>query len=204
MLWTLKRDLIDYAPDSGAGGGETTPPATTETPPGNGGSEKTFTQAEVDQIIKDRLAREKKSAEALAEAARKAAEADAAAKNGEWQKLAETREAELKKASADLQAERIRATAARLGMSDPEYAVYLVTKAGDGADAEAVLKEHLSHNPPAQTTTTQTQAPTGSGDPTNPGTTPTAFTRAQLRDAKFFQANREAILKAAAEGRIKD
>lgn len=46
------------------------------------GAVKTFTQAEVDQIIKERLERERKKATELAEEARKKAEAEAAAKNG--------------------------------------------------------------------------------------------------------------------------
>ncbi len=64
--------------------------------------EKTFTQAELDTIIKDRLAREKATSEkAQAEAAKKAAD-EAAAKNGEWQKLAEARAAEIAEANSKL------------------------------------------------------------------------------------------------------
>lgn len=64
--------------------------------------EKTFTQAELDAIIKERLAREKTASEkAQAEAAKKAAD-DAAAQNGEWQKLAETRAAEIAEANKKL------------------------------------------------------------------------------------------------------
>lgn len=64
--------------------------------------EKTFTQAELDVIIKERLAREKAASEkAQAEAAKKAAD-EAAAKNGEWQKLAEARAAEIASVSARL------------------------------------------------------------------------------------------------------
>jgi len=64
--------------------------------------EKTFTQAELDTIIKDRLAREKATSEkAQAEAAKKAAD-EAAAKNGEWQKLAEARAAEIVEANSKL------------------------------------------------------------------------------------------------------
>lgn len=56
---------------------------------------KTFTQAEVDRLIAERLERaDKKSAKEREEAAKKAAE-ESAAKNGEWQKLAEQRAAEL-------------------------------------------------------------------------------------------------------------
>lgn len=57
-----------------------------------GKDEKKFTQAEIDQIIKDRLARESKKSEEKAEQARKQAEEDALAKNSEFQKLAEKRQ----------------------------------------------------------------------------------------------------------------
>ena len=83
-----------------------TPPAIAPATAAANGSdikpEKTFTQAELDAIIKDRLAREKATSEkAQAEAAKKAAE-EAAAKNGEWQKLAETRAAEIAEANSKL------------------------------------------------------------------------------------------------------
>jgi len=57
--------------------------------------EKTFTQAELDQIVKDRLERERKKAEEATDKARKKAEADALEKNQEWQKLAEKRQVDL-------------------------------------------------------------------------------------------------------------
>jgi hypothetical protein len=85
-----------------------TPPAITTAPAtatANGSEtkpEKTFTQAELDAIVKERLDRAKSASEkAQAEAAKKAAD-DAAAKNGEWQKLAETRAAEIAIVSAKL------------------------------------------------------------------------------------------------------
>lgn len=72
---------------------------------------KTFTQEDVDrllkekdqsteQIIKDRLERAKKKAEADAEKARQDAEAEAAKKSGDWQKLAEQREVEIARRDA--------------------------------------------------------------------------------------------------------
>lgn len=56
---------------------------------------KTFTQAEFDAALKERLERAKKQGEKAADDARKQAEAESAAKNGEWQKLAEQRATEL-------------------------------------------------------------------------------------------------------------
>jgi len=57
--------------------------------------EKTFTQAELDAIIDDRLKRERKKADDATEKARKAAEEEALKKNQEWQTLAEKRATEI-------------------------------------------------------------------------------------------------------------
>lgn len=54
--------------------------------------DKKFTQAEVDQIIKDRLTRESKRSEEKADQARRQAEEEALTKNNEFQKLAEKRQ----------------------------------------------------------------------------------------------------------------
>src|SRR3990172_4923861 len=83
--------------------------------------EKKFTQAELDQIVKDRLERERKKAEAEAEKARKMAEADALEKNQEWQKLAEQRQAridELEKQSAELEPYQAEAKKYRAALED--------------------------------------------------------------------------------------
>lgn len=57
--------------------------------------EKTFTQAELNAILNDRLERERKKNESAAEKAKKDAEAAALEKNQEWQKLAESRAGEI-------------------------------------------------------------------------------------------------------------
>ena len=185
MAEEAEKDKSTENPQSGADNAE-------------GGAEKTFTQAELDAIIEDRLKRERRKAADAADAARKQAEADAAAKNGEWQKLAEQREQELKQARAEAREATIRAAAARLGIADGDYAVFLVGKAGEDADAEVVLKEWKATNPAAT-------AASGSASATNPDTSAAkTFTRSQLRDPVFFQANKAAILQAAREGRIQD
>jgi len=56
---------------------------------------KTFTQAELDAIIKERLTRAEEATKRETEKAARKAEEEAAAKNGEWQKLAESRQAEI-------------------------------------------------------------------------------------------------------------
>jgi DNA repair exonuclease SbcCD ATPase subunit len=65
----------------------------------NGGGkepEKVFTQAELNQAIEARLERERKKQEANVQKARDEAAAENAKKNGEWQTLAEQREARIK------------------------------------------------------------------------------------------------------------
>ncbi len=52
-------------------------------------------QKKVDEMLKDRLEREKKKAEEAAQKAAANAEAEAAKKNGEWQKVAEAKEREI-------------------------------------------------------------------------------------------------------------
>jgi hypothetical protein len=120
------------------------PVAPTATEPVKTGG-KTYTEAEMEQIIKDRLAREKKASDQKADDARKAAEAEAAVKNGEWQKLAEQREKELNDAKAVLAQkdldEKKRKIAKEVGLPD-ELALRIqgATDEELKADAEAVLK----------------------------------------------------------------
>lgn len=79
-------------------------PENVETAPEPAKPEKTFTQDQLEAIVKDRLEREKRRADAQAEAARKDAEAKALAEQGEFKTLAETRAARI----AELEAERER------------------------------------------------------------------------------------------------
>lgn len=79
------------ADDSGAGAGGGTPE----------GAEKTFTQADVDRIIKERLEREKRKAEEKAEEARREAERKALEEQGKYKEMYEQLE-------KDLQAEKAR------------------------------------------------------------------------------------------------
>lgn len=62
--------------------------------------EKLFTQAEFELQMKERLERERKKSETAALKAKSDAEAEAAKKNGEWQTLAEKREARVKELEA--------------------------------------------------------------------------------------------------------
>lgn len=59
---------------------------------GNPGGDAKFTQADIDRIVADRLARERKQQEAEAKKAAEAAEAKALAENQKWQELAQKHE----------------------------------------------------------------------------------------------------------------
>lgn len=72
----------------------------TDADPGNKPSGKVFTQAELDEIVKQRIAREKKKSDEAAEEARREAERKQAEQNEEYQKLYETE----RQAHAELQA----------------------------------------------------------------------------------------------------
>lgn len=67
---------------------------------GGNKSEKTFTQAELNAAIDERLKRERAKSEKDAQKVRDDAAAEAAKKNGEWQTLAEQREARVKELEA--------------------------------------------------------------------------------------------------------
>jgi len=115
--------------------------------------EKTFTQAELDAIIDDRLKRERKKADDATEKARKAAEEEALKKNQEWQKLAETRATEidtLTKEKTDLepfkeQAEKYRtaltAILEKQKKSLPKFVLPLIEKM-DPVEAMQYITEH--------------------------------------------------------------
>jgi len=98
-------------------------------------------------------------------------------------------------------------TANKLGIVDPDAAFRLLDisslefdEDGKPNNIEKVLKKLVSDKPYL------IGSGGGSASPTNPAQGRIGgqqqFTRSQLRDHKFYQANRDAILKAAAEGRI--
>lgn len=89
----------------------------------SGEPSKTFTQADLDRIVKERLAEAQGRAEKRSAAERKQAEDEALAKNAEWQKLAEQRGTEL--ATAKAQAEAATRYAAALNTQiDAEIAAW--------------------------------------------------------------------------------
>jgi hypothetical protein len=62
-------------------------------------TDKTFTQADVDRIVKERLQREQGKAEQLAQKAREEAEAKALAEQGKYKELFEKQQADLRTAA---------------------------------------------------------------------------------------------------------
>lgn len=113
-------------PNANAGQANTAPASVA---PANGSEqkpdEKKFTQADIDAILKERLERADKAAAKKAEDASKKAADDAAAKNGEWQKLAETRAAELAATAAKL----VEFEAAQKRLTDYEAVIKAQTEA---------------------------------------------------------------------------
>lgn len=78
-----------------------------------GAGERTFNQADVDKIVKERLEREKAKTEAAAQKARQEAEAQALAEQGKWKELAEAqgkRIADLEQAAIELKAAQAKVT----------------------------------------------------------------------------------------------
>ena len=89
--------------DPGNPGGKP-PDSNNGTPPAAGitfATEADF-QKRVDELLKERLEREKKKAEEATRKAAADAEAEAAKKNGEWQKVAEAKERDIEEANRKL------------------------------------------------------------------------------------------------------
>lgn len=112
-------------------------------PTADKGQEKTFTQAELDKVIADRLARERA----------KLPSADELKAYGEWKKAQQTeaekqaeREKEFAKLQADTETLRRENIAYKAGVNaeDVDYVVYKVGKM-DG-EFEGNLKEYLAEN----------------------------------------------------------
>lgn len=189
MIWGHGK-MFRYEADADDSGAVETPSTGTD-PVKTEPAAKVFTQAEVDALIKDRLKRAQ-------DKARADADAEAAKKNGEWQTLAEQREQELKNLQAQLRETQIRAVAAKLGFQDLDYAVYLASRADEGADLEQYLKERA---PKAEA---PAKPPTLPNNATNPAE-PLRFTAEQIRNMTPAEINKnwDAISAALAAGRTK-
>jgi hypothetical protein len=78
-------------------------------------SGKTFTQAEVDNILKDRLARQKAAVEGAAQKAKEQADREAAEKQGEFEKLYKDTLTKFEQAEARARAAELASIKARVG-----------------------------------------------------------------------------------------
>lgn len=202
----LKHSWFYDASKDGTSGSTTTPDAATNTATSPAGDDKKFTQSDVDRIVQERLQREREAQKTKDEEIKRQADADAAKKNGEWEKVATQREIDLKRLQGESRDKDIKLAAMKLGLKDPDYGVFLVTRAGEGANPEQVLGDYIKTNPEAITALANPANPNlANPNPTNPVTNNNQFfTRSQLKDPTFYAANKDAIMQAAREGRIKE
>lgn len=158
-----------------------TPPDTGKVDPTSTTTEKTggktYTEAEVETIIKDRLNREKAKLDKATEEAKAKAEQEALAKNAEWEKLAKAREGELSTIKAELArialTEKKRVIAEKVGLP-PALASRLNGETDEDIekDAKALLE-----------TLPKPTKPAGIGPVPNPGNNgQQGLTDAQLRN----------------------
>lgn len=204
--------LRRLSPDTGGGsGGTATPPPTGGDPgtqaPGGGDPgtqapapdtsrgepadktdkpEKAFSQADLDRIVKERLADERRRADQKAAAEKKAADEKALADNAEWKTLAEQRAAELEQTRT--QAALVEGYAKRLNvLVDAEIASWpdelrkldpgpkAVDARLDWLEKSRDLAKRLASLPKAPTT----EAGAGNGTPPTPPTTTAAGEQAR-------------------------
>jgi hypothetical protein len=170
-----------------AGAAPVTPPATEADPVASGapkpeaeGSGQTFTQADVDRIVQERLTRAQNKAKADADKAKSEAEQAALQQQGEWKTLAEQREAKIKELEPlATQLEEAKADAAKYRKAIAKYAeqqaasvpesVKLLLKNVDPIDQ----LEWLSTNAPSLTPAPIVGTPrNGTGQKPAPATAP--------------------------------
>lgn len=114
---------------------------------------KTYSEAEVETLIKERLEREKKARERAANDAREKAEQEAAAKNQEYEKLAKINEEKAAKLEAELKSLKLselrRAVAEKVGIP-AALASRLIGETAEALEADAkALLETLPKPTPA-------------------------------------------------------
>jgi hypothetical protein len=136
-------------PDPNGAGGATEPePKTTPE-----GADKTFTQEEVDKMIKERLVREKRKADEKAEEARKEAEKKALIENEKYKELYETLQQDLAEQKALALTAKRDSLLAQAGYSPEQISKY--AKFVDGTNDEELLAsiEELKVDLPPKGTT---------------------------------------------------
>jgi len=142
-------------------------PATPATPPAPKADDKTFTQAELDTIVKDRLDRDRKARETQAQKDKDEAEAERLRQQGEFQKIAENEKARADKAEAELKQERFNAMKARIAADHKLPAEWAARLIGDDEaalveDAKALAKTLAPSTPvPGATPSPKPAGPVG-------------------------------------------
>ncbi len=217
------------APTPPADPSNPTPPAPTPPAPGAPVDLKTLDADQLQQVLENpnlwNLPRVKELRDQAAEAKRLKDEATAAENkrledNKEFETLAETRKGELETAQGQIKTMRIdQALTNKLvpeGVVDLDAALKLVDRSKLTIDDNGVVsgiddvltslktdKAYLFNKegtPPADPSLGTPSNPTGGTPPTGPA----KFKRSQLRDPKFYQENRDEILKAQQAGLIED
>jgi hypothetical protein len=126
----------------------TTPTTGDNQPEQQAQPERTFTQADVDRIINERIAKERSKAETMAAKAREEAERKAAEEQGEYQKLYQAAQKRIEETEARLKASEIasikREVATRLNMP---VALANRLQGEDEATIEADAKELMAALP---------------------------------------------------------
>lgn len=193
-----------------------------QNPPANGGGAegKTYTQAELDRMFADRAKQAessllKKLGFEKAEDAQTAFTRLKTIEEGQKTELqkAQDRVAELERSNTEQATKQkvlatqyeVATVATRLGVVDPDVAYKLIDlskleydETGKPKNVEAVVKDMIVQKPwLAGTGTSATNAARG----TNGNK---IFTKSQIEDRAFWEANRAEIIKAMAEGRITD
>lgn len=203
--------------EGAAGGGENS--GENNSSNGAGANEgKTYTQADLDRMFADR-ARQAESSLLKRLGFEKAEDAQAAIKklktieDGQKSDLQKAQEeiAELRRANTEqkelskrlLAQYEVGVAASKLGIVDPDAAFRLLDQSklefddsGKLKNAEMLLKALITEKP--YLAGGGTSATNASRNTSGSGT----FTRSQIEDRKFWEAHREEILKAMADGRI--
>jgi hypothetical protein len=172
------------APQSNGGSGDpqaTSPATPTKSPITFESEDKLFEYIEGKTWLKERLERERQkvteAAEKAAKAAREKAEADAAAKNGEWQKLAEQREGTIRELTQQLEkltpwqdkagkyekALKAHLDTQRTGL--PAHVLVLLDKLDPVEQLEYIAKNHDALAAPAQKRSNGVPPTPPAGDP---------------------------------------
>lgn len=183
-----------------------------------GGESKTFTQEELNQIVRDRLARETSKYKDYNDLKSKATKFDElqAQNQSELDKALErASNAETKAAEADTKLRQalvrsaVVSEATRLNAVDPDAVFALLDRTTieikDDGTIEGVKSavESLMQEKPYLKSTTRTGMGNLNTGVQGTGTTG-EFTRSQIADPKFFKEHEKEIMLAFREGRIKD